>query len=133
MPAANVAVAAQLIEAINARDVDALRALASDDIEVVPLRAALEGTSYHGKDGLAQFVHDVSETWVDFHIDLEDSREVRPGSVLGRGTMHGRGQSSAVPTNMPVGLVARVRDGLVTYAAVFTDRDEAARTARASS
>jgi hypothetical protein len=34
---------------------------------------------------------------------------------------------------MPIGLVARIRDGLVVYAAVFTDRAEAERAAASPS
>jgi ketosteroid isomerase-like protein len=126
----NLAIAEQVIEAINARDADRLLAVATDDIEFIPLRAAVEGGSYHGKAGVRKFFRDVGEVWVELRIELEESREVTPGSVLGIATFYGRARWSDLPAKMPVGLVACIRDGLVHYAAVYTDREEAERAAR---
>jgi ketosteroid isomerase-like protein len=131
MVASNVAVADKIIDAINARDVDGLLAIASEDIEFIPLRAVVEGTSYHGKAGVEKFFRDLGDVWVALRIDIEETREVTPGSVLATATIHGRGHTSDIPTKMPVGLVARIRDGLVYYAAVYTDRSEAERAAGA--
>ncbi|HYZ28121.1 MAG TPA: hypothetical protein VE570_03615, partial [Thermoleophilaceae bacterium] len=83
MATPNVALAEKIIEAINARDAGALLAIADDDIEVVPLRAALEWTTYRGEDGVIRLMHDLAETWDELHFELEEAREVRPGSVLG--------------------------------------------------
>jgi ketosteroid isomerase-like protein len=125
----NLAIAEELVEAINARDTDRLLALATDDIEFIPLRAAVEGGSYFGKPGVEKFFRDVEEVWLELRIELEEGREVTPGSVLGLATFHGRARWSDLPVKMPVGLLARIRDGLVYYAAVYTDREEAERAA----
>ena len=129
LAASNVAVADKIIDAINERDVDQLLAIASEDIEFVPLRAAVEGAAYHGRAGVEKFFRELGDVWAELRIDIEERHEVTPGTVLGRATVHGRGHWSDVPTKMPVGLLARIRDGLVYYAAMYTDRSEAERAA----
>ena len=44
----NVELAHRIVEWFNARDVDALQAHSTDDLEIVPLRAAIEDTVYRG-------------------------------------------------------------------------------------
>jgi ketosteroid isomerase-like protein len=126
----NLAIAEEVVEAINARDTGRLLAVASDDIEFIPLRSVVEGGSYFGKAGVEKFFRDLGEVWTELRIELEESREVSPGSVLGIATFHGRARwSDDLPVQMPVGLLACIRDGLVYYAAVYTDREEAERAA----
>jgi ketosteroid isomerase-like protein len=126
----NIAIAEELVDAINARDIDRLLAIATDDIEFIPLRAAVEGGSYFGRAGVEKFFRDLEEVWIELRIELEEGREVTPGSVLGMATFHGRAHWSDLPVKMPVGLLARIRDGLVYYAAVYTDREEAEQAAK---
>jgi ketosteroid isomerase-like protein len=127
MTAADVAIAMRCIEAINDRDADTLIALSAPDIEIIPLRAALEDTVYRGAEGIVQWMRDVEETWHDLRIELDEPTEIAPGVVLGVGMIHARGHASDAPTTMPATLVAWVRDGLVTKAGTFPDRDAALR------
>jgi ketosteroid isomerase-like protein len=43
------------VDAFNRRDVEAFAALGTPDVEVVPMRAAVEAISYRGPEGVAQF------------------------------------------------------------------------------
>jgi hypothetical protein len=70
---------------------------------------------------------DVEETWDDLRIELGEPTEIAPGVVLGIGRIHARGHASDAPTTMPAALVAWVRDGLVTKAGTFPDREAAIR------
>ena len=44
----NVELAHRLVEWFNARDAEALQAHSTEDVEIVPLRAAIEDTVYRG-------------------------------------------------------------------------------------
>ena len=52
------------IEAFNENDAEALQALCTPDVEIVPLRSVLEGTVYRGPGAAAQMVAASVETWI---------------------------------------------------------------------
>jgi ketosteroid isomerase-like protein len=125
----DVDVVRRCLDAISERDVDTLAALSTDDVEVRPLRAILEDTVYRGREGVERWMRDLDEAWAELRIEVESVREVVPGSVVAFATLHNRGNESDVPTSMAVALTARLRDGLVTHAAVQPDREAALREA----
>ena len=51
----NVELARRMIAWFNARDAEAAQAHSTDDVEIVPLRAAMEGTVYRGPEAFAAF------------------------------------------------------------------------------
>jgi hypothetical protein len=51
---------------------------------------------------------------------VHDIAETEPDYVVANVTLRNRGHVSDVPTEMPVELHARLRDGLVAYARVVT-------------
>ena len=120
MPDTNVDVVRRCIEAITRQDTETLRAFSTEDCEVYPLRAMLEDTVYRGREGLEQWMRDLRETWAVMMIDVDDIAETEPGYVVAKATLRNRGHASDVPTEMPVELHARLRDGLVAYARVVT-------------
>jgi ketosteroid isomerase-like protein len=125
----NVAVFQRCLDAISTRDVETLASLAVEDVEVRPLRAMVEDTIYRGRAGLGEWMRDLDETWLELRIEVEEIREPSPDFVLAFATIHGRGHGSEVPTQMAVALTARLRDGLVTHAGTYADRQAALREA----
>jgi ketosteroid isomerase-like protein len=125
----NVAVFQRCLDAISTRDVETLASLSTEDVEVRPLRAMVEDTGYRGRPGLEQWMHDIDETWLELRIEVEEIGEAAPGVVVALATIHGRGHGGEVPTQMPVALAAQLRDGLVTRAGTYADRDAALREA----
>jgi ketosteroid isomerase-like protein len=110
-----------VMDAFNRRDGEALEALFTQDAEIVPARAALEGTIYRGRDGGAQYCADIEDSWVGIRWEVE---EIRDGSswVLVVGRIRGRGRSSGVPLDTTAGWVARFREGLLRSFQTFADR-----------
>jgi ketosteroid isomerase-like protein len=129
----NIEVFERCLEALSEGDVETLVALSADDVEIRPLRAALEDTVYRGHAGIEQWIADITETWAELRIELESVREAAPGSVIGFVTLHGRGRESGAPTSLPLALTGRFREGLVFQAATWTDRAAALRAAEANS
>jgi hypothetical protein len=79
-----------------------------------------QDTVYRGPDGVDDWMRDLKETWAELRIDVHEIAETEPDYVVAKATLRNRGHASDVPTQMPVELHARLRDGLVPYARVVT-------------
>ena len=107
MSATDVETIRRGVAALNRGDVDGMAATLDPDVELVPLRAVLDGTSYRGHEGLRRWMDDMVEDWTRFEIALDEVRELRPGRVLVRATMRMRGRSSGVALDSPRRLAVR--------------------------
>jgi ketosteroid isomerase-like protein len=124
MSQANVEIMRAAIEAFNRRDGESFGAFLANDAEIVPVRAALEGTVYQGPDAAAQYCAAVEESWEDLTWEVE---EIRDGGswVLALGHIRGRGRGSGAAIDARGAWLARFRDGLVTHFRTYPDRSEA--------
>jgi ketosteroid isomerase-like protein len=120
----NVDVVWAAMDAFNRRDGEGFGALLASDAEIVPVRAAVEGTVYRGPDAATQYCAAVEESWENLRWEIE---EVRDGGawVLALGRIRGRGRDSGAEIDARAGWVALLRDGLVTNFQTYADRDEA--------
>ena len=99
---ADARLAYEFAAAFNRRDMAAMRRLVTDDLEVIPLRAAIEDVAYHGKDGLARWVRDVDEIWTDLEILVDAVEDPAPDKQLVRARLVGRGHESDAPVETAV-------------------------------
>jgi ketosteroid isomerase-like protein len=120
----NVETMRTAIVAFNRRDGKGFGALLARDAEIVPVRAALEGTVYRGPDAAAQYCAAVDESWEDLRWEVE---EVRDGGdwVLALGRIRGGGRGSGAVIDARAGWVAHFREGLVTSFHTYADRADA--------
>jgi SnoaL-like domain len=72
MSQANVEIMRAAIEAFNRRDGEGFGAFLANDAEIVPVRAALEGTVNRGPDAAAQYCAAVDESWEDLRWEVEE-------------------------------------------------------------
>jgi hypothetical protein len=75
----NVEVVRRGVEALGRWDVEALLPDCDPEIEFVSLVGQVEGHSYHGHEGIRQFVSDLSEAWdvwepVPEHLEAADGK-----------------------------------------------------------
>ena len=120
----NVEIMRAVLEAFNRRDAEGFGALLDNDAEIVPVRAALEGTVYRGPDAAAQYCAAVDESWDNLEWEVQ---EIRDGGdwVLALGRIRGGGRGSGVAIDARAGWVARFHDGLVTTFHTYADRGQA--------
>src|SRR5256885_15917624 len=109
----NLEVMRAAMEACNRRDGERFGAFLSRDAEIMPVRAALEGTTYRGPDAAAQYCAAVDESWENLTWEVE---EIRDGGdwVLALGRIRGGGRGSGAGIDARAGWVARFHDGLIT-------------------
>jgi ketosteroid isomerase-like protein len=117
----NVGAMRAAIEAFNRRDGKAFGALLSADAEIVPVRAALEGTIFSGPDAAVQYCAAVDESWEHLRWEVE---EIRDGGtwVLALGHIRGGGRESGAGIDARAGWVAHFRDGFITSFQTHADR-----------
>jgi ketosteroid isomerase-like protein len=129
MPSRHEALSWSFIEAFNRHDAARLIAVTTEDFEIRPLRALLEGIVYRGPAGIEQWLADVRESWSELFLDGVKLSDVSEDTLLVDGTFHARGRATDMLTEVPVIFVARIRDGRVASVTTFLDRDEAVRLA----
>jgi hypothetical protein len=75
MPQENVELGYRGIDAFNRRDLDALLALADDDIEGTPALASIEG-HYHGHAGIRRWWESLFSGLPDFTSEVVEVRDL---------------------------------------------------------
>ncbi len=129
MSVQKVALLREATDAFNRRDGAAFDALLARDAEIVPVRAALEGTVYQGDDAGSQYCAAVDETWDSLNWEIEEVRDVGD-AALALGRIRGKGRESGVAIDTSAAWVAHFRGGLIARFRTYTDRSEALEAAR---
>ena len=124
----NVARFQAAVEAFNRRDGAKFDQLLAPDAEIVPVRAAVEGTTYRGRDAGAQYVAAVEESWDSLRWEVDEVRETSE-SVLGLGHIRGRGRGTGATIDTSGGWVAQFRAGLMVRFHTCTSREQALEAA----
>jgi ketosteroid isomerase-like protein len=124
MSRANVEVMRAAMEAFNRRDGERFDALLTEDAEIIPVRAALEGTTYRGSNAATQYCAAVDKSWEDLGWEIE---EMRDGGewVLALGRIRGQGRDSGAGIDSRAGWVAYFRNGLIAKFQTYANRGEA--------
>jgi ketosteroid isomerase-like protein len=111
------------IDAYNRRDVPALRELMTPDVDLRPPVHALTGRAYAGHDGIAEWLHDVDESFATAQIvpieviDLGDK-------VLALTEFRVEGHTGRVPLGSELGLVCDVEgDRIASWLGFFNHAD----------
>ena len=99
-------------------------ALVHDDLEFVPITAAMEGRTYAGHDGVRQFMEDLDAYWEFFDTIQEEWHDL-DDHVVALGCWHARGRASGVEIHgQPAVWLAYIRDGKIARWRTYTDVGE---------
>ncbi len=101
------------IAAFNDQDVEQIEAITSDDLRIVPMRAALEDVSYEGPTAVRDFFRELGEEWSELGMALDEFTQ-DGDQVTGRGVLSATARASGATVEMRVVSSMRVRDGLIT-------------------
>ena len=95
------------------------------DVELVPVRAVLEGFVYRGHEGLRRWLEDMREDWEEFRIDSREVRGLDERRILVVGSFHARGRSSGVTLDQPAAWVCEMDGGKVACIRFYADAEAA--------
>jgi ketosteroid isomerase-like protein len=125
MPRQNVELLRHVVDAYNARDIEAFISHCDPGVELLAPFATLGGAAYHGHDGLRSWHRDVDEAWGQ-EIRVEPEAFFDLGDeVLIFYVLHARGKHSGVPVAMPLAVVSRWREGRIVYLRAYAHREDA--------
>jgi ketosteroid isomerase-like protein len=108
-------------------DLRGLLATMDPGIQFEPQQAALEG-GYVGHEGVIQWVADLTEHYAGGHIEVPDIRDL-DDRVLALGTIRVTGRGSGIETDVPMAILARFENGLITHFKDYGDRRQALEAA----
>ncbi len=121
----NVEIVKEVVDAFNEGDVEAFMALTTPDFEWFPaMDRLIEGGSYRGREGIEAYFEVVSGSWEEFQVLPDEFRDLGD-RVLVLGRAEGRGRSSGIRVDTPLGTVVEFRDGNVSRIRAYLDHREA--------
>lgn len=121
----NVELFRRIIDAGNARDIEAFVAGFDPSVEVNTTFSGVSGGVYHGHEGVRRWQQDLQEAWGD-QIRMEPEVYFDLGEhTLVVGVLHGRGLHSGVEVHTPDVLVARWHHGLIVHHKTYRSKDRA--------
>ena len=124
----DVELARRMIAWFNARDAEAAQAHSTDDVEIVPLRAAMEGTVYRGPEAFAAFGVDSEEAWEVIRFDPEALRDGGE-RVVAIGHLSARARGTGAEVSARVAMLFEFSGGQLSKARSYSDVAEALEAA----
>jgi ketosteroid isomerase-like protein len=132
----NVEIGRRLIEAFNrtfAEGTPDLYELLDPEVEWVPMSALVDGTRYHGHDGVRQWMEEMKRDWTSYEVRPERYLDLGDDRVLTLGIWRAEGRGGGVLLDFQqASWLTRYREGKIVLLQTFTDRTEALEAAELS-
>ena len=123
----NLALAHDVIDAVEARDIDRLIELTDSEVEWRSAFVAGTGGVYRGHNGMREYVRDMKDAWDIVRLDVD--HEIGVGEVvLFIGRSHYRGKGSGVEAESESGYLLKFREGRVVTFRPLRDPEKALET-----
>ncbi len=120
----NVELARRMVEWFNARDAEAAQAHSTDDVEIVPLRAEIEGTVYRGPGAFAALGADNDESWEELRFDAEALHDAGD-RVVAIGQLSARARGTGAEVRARLAMLFEFRGGQVSKGRTYVDVEKA--------
>jgi ketosteroid isomerase-like protein len=128
MPAENIESLRRAYDAFARRDIPSVLEVMSPDIEWDATDALAHTGVYHGYEGVAEYLRQLSGVWEDFGLEPEQFVESANGkSVLVLGVTQGRLKATGERIEARFAHIGHVRDGKVVKVKICLDRASAER------
>ena len=116
-------------EAIMKGEVDRYLEFHDPDVEWLTLATIVEGTRYHGHDGVRQWIEDVRRDWITWEVHPDEFIDLGDRIlVLGSWRAQGRHGGAALEVQQAAWLL-KFRGGKIYYLETFTERSKALEAA----
>jgi ketosteroid isomerase-like protein len=125
MSEANVEIAKRVIDAFNRRDVDAIFECVNPDVEWFPAMSMTFGGGLRGREGIESYIREVSDTWEEYRVVVQDFRDLADERVLALSRIEGRGAGSGGLVDAEMGQVYDFRDGRIARVRTYLDYGQA--------
>jgi hypothetical protein len=116
----------QRVEA-NLEDLQTFLRSMDPEVRFEPVQAAIEG-GYVGHEGVIRWLGDLAQEFAGGHMEFSDVRDL-DDRVLALGTLRTTGRGSGVETEVPVAILARYENSLMTHLTDYGDTRKALEAA----
>lgn len=124
----SIEVVRRAITALNERDIDGYLACCTEDVQLLPPTAQIEG-AYDGPNGVRRFLADVQDAGPDFRLEVEHLENLATELVLASLRATATGRTTGIDTDLQITNVYELDNGKIRRVRVFRDRDEALEAA----
>ena len=100
------------LDAFNRGDLDEIERLSTDDLRIVPMRAALEDIEYSGPRAVRDFWEEIANEWSELEMDMGEFSE-EGERVVARGVLRGTARASGAKVEMRVTSTCTFRGELI--------------------
>jgi ketosteroid isomerase-like protein len=111
-------------DAFSRKDVESFLALQHEDVELIPLRAAVEGTISRGHDELRQMLAELMGDWDEQRL-VPEEMYARAGGLVVAVAMTARGPASGALVQQRIGQAMWFREGKGYRIRIFPSLEEA--------
>ena len=122
----NAAIVRRAYEAVDARDIDELKAMTTPDL-ILRASPAIDGKVHHGPEGIGEIFQAIHDRWREFHFEPLEFYEAG-NRVLVLGTMLTKGKEEDGFAST-AGQVWTLEDGKVVSVEAYLDTESAIRAA----
>ena len=123
MPSTKVEIAVGALAALG-QDAESYASFFTADAEIVPIRSALEQSSYRGHEGARQMFADSQETWESLTGEVDAVQEAG-NRLLMDARLRGRGRSSGAEVEMALWFIVEFRDDKISSMRTYFTRADA--------
>jgi ketosteroid isomerase-like protein len=100
------------------------------EVEWLTLATIMEGTRYHGHDGVRQWIEDVKRGWAVWEVRRDEFLDLGDDRVLALGSWHAQSRHGDAPLDIPqAAWLLNLRDGKICRLETFTERRKALEAA----
>src|SRR6188472_1719702 len=97
------------------------------DVEIISAAGMLSGGPYRGYDGYQRWIADISESFDEWGLRLDEFEPLAPDRVFVVGAVHFRGRGSGVDVDLPCAWIMDHTEGMLTRLEAFPNRVDEAR------
>jgi ketosteroid isomerase-like protein len=115
---------ARLVDAVNRRDLAAIKAETAADFELHPL-VSVWRRDYHGHAGIEDWYRDLAQLWDEFSIQVDGVEKAAGEALIVFGRWRGMPKNGPTALEGPIAATVLVAGGKATKAEVYLDRSEA--------
>jgi len=89
------------------------------------LKSALTGRTFHGRQGLIDWMSEIDENFGAWNIRIDEIRPMTPDRYVVLGWVHLKGRGSGLELDQPIGWVIEFEGDLTTRLLNFASHEEA--------
>jgi ketosteroid isomerase-like protein len=121
--------ARQLAEGVSGKNLAVIQAVSDPDIEFTSRFTAVEGRTYRGHAGWADYLADADEAWENFRIIVEEFIPAGPESLIAVQRVEVLARGSGAYLDQPTFALLEFRDDKVLRMRTYARRGEALEAA----